>query len=135
MRSRITIAVIAAALCILLRDPLLMAGVLLLALIAVIIVDITEKRRSEKQPLDVPSAGSTFKRPTGFFAGKLIEDAGLKGFQVGGAQISPKHAGFVVNTGTATCEDVLTLINHVKDIIYSQNHVNLEPEILIVGEE
>lgn len=84
-------------------------------------------RRRDKQPLDKPSAGSTFKRPEGYFAGKLIMDSGLRGFQVGGAMISDKHCGFVVNTGEATCEDVIHLIQEVKRIVKEKFDVELEP--------
>lgn len=91
--------------------------------------------RKEKQPLEYPSSGSTFKRPEGHFAGKLIQDCGLKGASVGGAQVSPKHAGFVVNTGGATSGDVLKLIEHVRREVYAQTGVLLEPEVRVVGEE
>ena len=90
-------------------------------------------RRRDKQPLEYPSAGSTFKRPTGYFAGKLIEDAGLKGFSVGGAQVSKKHAGFVINTGTATASDIWNLCKQVQDKVFAQFGVALEPEIQMVG--
>ena len=90
-------------------------------------------RRRDKQPLDYPSAGSTFKRPTGYFAGKLIEDAGLKGFSVGGAQVSKKHAGFVINTGSATASDIWNLCKQVQDKVYAQFGVSLEPEIQMIG--
>ncbi|MCM1158115.1 MAG: UDP-N-acetylmuramate dehydrogenase [Bacteroidales bacterium] len=89
--------------------------------------------RKAKQPLEFPSAGSTFKRPEGYFAGKLIMDAGLRGHQVGGAQISEKHCGFVVNKGDATAEDVMKLIDEVKDKVYEQFQVELEPEVRLVG--
>ena len=92
----------------------------------------TEKRIS-KQPLELPSAGSTFKRPPGMFAGTLIEQAGLKGFSVGGAQVSEKHAGFVVNKGGATAADVLTLISEVQRIVKEKFDVNLQPEVRILG--
>ncbi|MCH5186576.1 MAG: UDP-N-acetylmuramate dehydrogenase, partial [Oscillospiraceae bacterium] len=92
------------------------------------------KRRMEKQPLSQPSAGSTFKRPEGNFAGKLIEDAGLKGFSIGGAQVSTKHGGFVVNTGCATAKDVMDVIDHVCRKVDSRFGVKLEPEVRIVGE-
>lgn len=90
------------------------------------------KRRREKQPLEYPSAGSTFKRPEGYFVGKLMEDAGLKGYTVGGAQISEKHGGFVINKGNATCADVLQLIEDVSSEIYCRFGVELEPEIKII---
>ncbi len=86
-------------------------------------------RRAEKQPLDMPSAGSTFKRPEGYFAGKLIQDAGLQGFAVGGAQVSLKHAGFVVNTGNATAADVLALVEAVRTKVWESTGVMLEPEV------
>ena len=86
-------------------------------------------RREDKQPLDMPSAGSTFKRPEGHFAGKLITDAGLKGCRVGGAQVSEKHAGFVVNAGGATAADVRALIAHVQDEVERRFGVRLEPEV------
>ena len=90
------------------------------------------QRRRDKQPLEWPSAGSTFKRPEGHFAGKLIEDTGLKGFTVGGAQVSEKHAGFVINKGGATCADVLSLMEQVSDIVYEKFGVRLEPEVKIL---
>jgi UDP-N-acetylmuramate dehydrogenase len=92
------------------------------------------KRRSEKQPLSMPSAGSTFKRPEGFFAGKLIQDAGLMGYSVGGAQVSEKHAGFVVNKGGATAEDVMRLISDVQKTVKEKFGVALEPEVRLIGE-
>ena len=93
------------------------------------------RRRMEKQPLDKPSAGSTFKRPPGMFAGTLIDEAGLKGFTVGGAQVSEKHAGFVINKGNATAADVLALIEEVQRRIEEKNGVRLTPEIRIIGED
>jgi len=90
-------------------------------------------RRKEKQPLDKPSAGSTFKRPEGYFAGKLIEDAGLKGYTVGGASVSEKHSGFVVNDGGATCEDVCVLIKKVQETVKEQFDVSLETEVKFIG--
>ena len=96
-------------------------------------MDDLAKRRREKQPLEYPSAGSTFKRPPGNFAGKLIEDAGLKGFRLGGAQVSPKHAGFIINTGGATAADVLNLMEHVQEQVYKCFGIELEPEIRVVG--
>ena len=93
------------------------------------------RRRREKQPLSLPSAGSTFKRPEGHFAGALIQEAGLKGFSVGGAQVSELHAGFVVNTGGATAKDVLDLIAHVQARVMETSGVMLEPEIRIIGED
>lgn len=90
--------------------------------------------RNEKQPLNMPSAGSVFKRPPGYFAGKLIEDCGLKGYQIGGARVSDKHAGFIVNTGNATCGDVLRLIETIRETVLRQFGVNLESEIRVIGE-
>ncbi len=90
-------------------------------------------RRREKQPLEYPSAGSTFKRPEGHFAGKLIMEAGLKGFRIGGAQVSEKHCGFVVNTGNATAQDVRDVMTAVQNRVKGQFGVELEPEILFVG--
>ena len=95
--------------------------------------ELTEQRVS-KQPLEFPSAGSTFKRPEGYFAGKLIMDAGLRGYRVGGAQVSQKHCGFVVNTGKATAQDVRTLIADVSAEVDRQFQVKLEPEIKMLGE-
>src|SRR5690554_56408 len=93
------------------------------------------KRRREKQPLNYPSAGSTFKRPVGYYAGKLIQDSGLKGMRVGNAQISELHSGFIINMGDATAEDVIKLIEKVKTRVYDRIGVNLEPELKIIGEE
>jgi len=90
-------------------------------------------RRAEKQPLELPSSGSTFKRPEGHFAGKLISDAGLKGFQIGGAAVSTKHAGFVVNRGGATAADVRAVIAHVQDEVEDRFGVRLEPEVRMLG--
>ena len=95
--------------------------------------DLTEKRVS-KQPLEYPSAGSTFKRPEGYFAGKLIMDAGLRGYQVGDAQVSEKHCGFVINKGNATAADVFTLIENVREKVQEQFGVTLEPEVKFLGE-
>lgn len=89
-------------------------------------------RRRDKQPLNYPSAGSTFKRPAGYFAGKLIQDAGLMGYTVGGAQVSEKHAGFVINRGGATCADVLALMEHVQNEVLRQFGVQLEPEVRVL---
>ena len=91
-------------------------------------------RRTTKQPLEYPSAGSTFKRPEGYFAGKLIMDSGLAGYQVGGAQLSEKHCGFVINAGDATARDVRTLMDNVRDIVYKKYGVTLEPEVKFLGE-
>ena len=92
-------------------------------------------KRKEKQPLEYPSAGSTFKRPEGHFAGSLIEQAGLKGYTLGGAQVSEKHAGFIINTGNATAKDVCELIEYVKKTVFEKFGVQLEPEVKITGEE
>lgn len=93
-----------------------------------------KKKRVEKQPLEYPSAGSTFKRPQGYFAGKLIQDAGLRGFRVGGAQVSEKHCGFVVNRDRATAADIRSLMEQVSDRVYAQFGVRLEPEVKQIGE-
>ena len=92
-------------------------------------------RRITKQPLELPSAGSMFKRPPGYFAGTLIDQTGLKGYTVGGAQVSTKHAGFVVNIGGATAADVLQLISDVQAKVMEAHGVHLEPEVLVLGEE
>lgn len=92
-------------------------------------MDDFSQRRRDKQPLNYPSAGSTFKRPTGYFAGKLIQDAGLMGYTIGGAQVSEKHAGFVINRGGATCADVKALIAHIQQEVFRQFGVQLEPEV------
>ena len=89
-------------------------------------------RRREKQPLEYPSAGSTFKRPEGYFAGKLIMDAGMRGFQIGGARVSDKHCGFIINTGKATAEDVKDVIAEVQARVKERFHVELEPEIVLL---
>lgn len=91
-------------------------------------------RRREKQPLEYPSAGSTFKRYPGYYTGKLIEDAGLKGYSVGGAAVSEKHAGFVINKGGATASDVMELIERIRTIIYEKNGIELECEVRIIPE-
>lgn len=93
------------------------------------------RRRREKQPLDYPSAGSTFKRPPGHFAGALIEQAGLRGFQIGGALVSEKHAGFIINAGNATSADILKLIETVRQRVLETSGVLLETEIKIIGED
>ena len=92
-------------------------------------------RRKKKQPYDMPSAGSIFKRPQNGFAAALIEECGLKGKTVGGAQVSPKHAGFIVNTGGASCRDVLELIAVIKETVAAQKEIMLECEIRVTGEE
>lgn len=92
------------------------------------------RRREEKQPLELPSAGSTFKRPEGYFAGKLIMDAGLAGARVGGAEVSRKHCGFVVNAGGATASDVCALIEHIQQTVRDAFGVELEPEVRRIGE-
>lgn len=90
--------------------------------------------RKLKQPLEYPNAGSTFKRPEGYFVGKLIDDLDLKGYRIGGAEISTKHSGFIVNLGDAKAKDILRLINHIKEKVYDANGVKLEEEIIIIGE-
>jgi UDP-N-acetylmuramate dehydrogenase len=96
--------------------------------------EFSQKRR-DKQPLEMPSAGSVFKRPDGHFAGKLIEDCGLKGFSIGGARISDKHCGFIVNTGDANASDVINLIKHIQNCVKNKYNVVLETEVKIVGED
>lgn len=91
-------------------------------------------RRTEKQPLDCPSAGSTFKRPEGYFAGKLIMDSGLRGYRIGGAQVSEKHCGFVINAGGATAKDVRALMDHVISTVQEKYGVTLEPEVKFLGD-
>ncbi len=91
-------------------------------------------KRKASQPLELPSAGSTFKRPVGGFAAALIDEAGLKGLTVGGAQVSTKHAGFVVNTGGASCSDVLALMEKVKEAVFAASGIELEPEVRVVRE-
>ena len=98
------------------------------------LMDDLKSRRIEKQPLEYPSAGSTFKRPQGNFAGKLIMDAGLKGVSVGGAMVSEKHCGFVINTGGATAADVLALIHKVQEQVFAHSGVRLETEVRCMGE-
>ena len=89
-------------------------------------------KRKEKQPLEYPSAGSTFKRPEGYFAGKLIQDAGLKGYRVGGAMVSEKHSGFVINYDNATATDIINLMKDVRKKVYEEFQVTLEPEVKIL---
>lgn len=96
--------------------------------------DLNGRRRS-KQPLDKKSAGSTFKRPEGHFVGQMIEDLGLKGFSVGDAQVSEMHAGFLINNGNASCEDMLQLIHAVQEKVKEAYGVDLHTEVQIVGEE
>lgn len=98
------------------------------------IMESYRKARQEKQPLEFPSAGSTFKRPEGYFAGKLIQDAGLSGYSVGGAMVSTKHAGFVINAGGATATDIYRLIQHIQKTVKEKFQVDLEPEVRFLGE-
>lgn len=98
-------------------------------------IDDLTHRREERQPLEFPSAGSTFKRPTGYYAGKLIQDAGLKGYQIGGAQVSEKHSGFVINKDHAEAKDVLNLISYIQSTVMDKFNVELCTEVLIVGED
>ena len=98
-----------------------------------VMLDLATRRR-EKQPLEYPSAGSTFKRPTGYYAGKLIADSGLKGYCVGDAQVSEKHAGFLINKGEATAADMYGLIKKVKAEVYDKMQVELEPEVIFLGD-
>lgn len=98
-------------------------------------MDECTKARRDKQPLNYPSAGSTFKRPTGLFAAKLIDDCGLRGARVGDAQVSEKHAGFIINLGKATASDILSLIDQVQKRVFEQTGVRLEPEVRILGED
>ena len=97
-------------------------------------MDDLKERRITKQPLEYPSAGSTFKRPVGYFAGKLIDDAGLRGFKLGGAQVSQKHCGFVINTGNATAKDVVDLIEEVQKRVKGSAGVTLETEVRRLGD-
>ncbi len=99
------------------------------------LMDDLDKRRKDKQPLDMPSAGSVFKRPTGYYAGQLIENCGLRGYTIGGAQISTKHCGFIVNKGNATAEDVIALIKLVQEKVKSKFGVELQTEVKVVGED
>ena len=98
------------------------------------VMDDLKERRVSKQPLEFPSAGSTFKRPEGYFAGKLIDDAGLRGFSIGGAQVSEKHCGFVINKGDATAKDIVDLMNEVSRRVKENSGVTLEPEVRRIGE-
>ena len=95
--------------------------------------ELTKLRRS-KQPLEYPSAGSTFKRPEGYYAGKLIMDAGLRGYRIGGAQVADKHCGFIVNTGKATAADIREVIEEVQERVKERVHVSLEPEVVFLGD-
>jgi len=98
-------------------------------------MDECSKARRDKQPLTLPSAGSTFKRPTGLFAAKLIDDCGLRGLRIGDAQVSEKHAGFIVNLGKATASDILNLMSEVQSRVYQMTGITLEPEVRILGED
>lgn len=98
-------------------------------------MDEFSKLRREKQPLHLPSAGSVFKRPEGYFAGKLVQDCGLKGFRIGGAEVSCLHCGFIVNTGTATAADVTALIKYIQDTVFARFGVELHTEVKVIGEE
>ena len=98
------------------------------------VMDALASKRREKQPLEYPSAGSTFKRPEGHFAGRLIQDAGLRGFRVGGAQVSEKHCGFVINRDHATSADILSLCRQVQEKVKAQFGVELELEVKLLGE-
>lgn len=89
--------------------------------------------RKAKQPLEYPNFGSVFKRPEGYFVGKLVDDAGLRGYKIGGAQVSTKHTGFIVNVDNATCKDVLDLIGYVQTAVYNKFNVKLTPEVIIIG--
>lgn len=101
--------------------------------ISTVMKDLGQRRR-DKQPLEYPSAGSTFKRPEGHFAGKLIMDSGLRGYQLGGAQVSEKHCGFIINRDHATCADVLQLISYIQSEIKAKFNVDIEPEVRMIGE-
>ncbi|MGE4283619.1 MAG: UDP-N-acetylmuramate dehydrogenase [Clostridia bacterium] len=98
-------------------------------------MDDLNRRRKDKQPLEYPSAGSVFKRPEGYYAGKLIEDSGLTGYSIGGAQVSAKHCGFIVNKGNATAQDVIHLIKHIQEVVKAKFGVELHTEVRMVGEE
>ena len=92
------------------------------------------KQRKSKQPLEYPSAGSTFKRPEGYYAGKLIMDAGLRGYRIGGAQVSEKHCGFVINRGGASAADIREVIEEVQERVKDRFHVRLEREVIFLGD-
>lgn len=98
------------------------------------VMDDLAAQRREKQPLEYPSAGSTFKRPEGYFAGELIMKAGLQGFQIGGARVSDKHCGFVINAGDATAADIVNLIHEIQNRVKEMFHVDLEPEVVFLGD-
>ncbi|MFL0247264.1 UDP-N-acetylmuramate dehydrogenase [Candidatus Clostridium stratigraminis] len=98
-------------------------------------IDELTRRREDKQPLEYPSAGSTFKRPVGYFTGQLIEECALKGHSIGGAEVSQKHAGFIINKGGATAKDILSLIEYVQEVVKGRYNVELHPEVRIIGEE
>jgi UDP-N-acetylmuramate dehydrogenase len=98
-------------------------------------IDDLTKKREDKQPLEYPSAGSTFKRPEGHFTGKLIEECSLKGYKLGGAQVSEKHAGFIINKENATASDILNLIAHIQNTVKGRFGVDLHPEVRIIGED
>ena len=98
-------------------------------------IDELTQKREEKQPLEYPSAGSTFKRPEGYFAGKLIQDSGLKGYSIGGAAVSSKHSGFVINKDNATAKDILDLIAYIQAEVKKQFGVELHTEVRIIGED
>lgn len=97
-------------------------------------MDTYKQARQEKQPIDMPSAGSTFKRGTNFISAQLIDEAGLKGYTIGGAKVSEKHAGFIVNTGNATANDILDLIDYVIKVVYEKYGKILELEVEVIGE-
>jgi UDP-N-acetylmuramate dehydrogenase len=99
------------------------------------VMDTRSAEREAKQPLDLPSAGSAFRRPPGYYVGSMIQELGLKGFKIGAAQISPKHAGFIVNTGGATASQVLKLMRMIQDEVKAAYGVDLEPEIIVIGED
>lgn len=99
------------------------------------LMDDLTKRRQDKQPLEMPSAGSVFKRPEGYFAGKLIEDCGLRGYRMGGAEVSNKHCGFIINSGDATSKDIMDLIKHIQGTVKTKFGVDLQTEVRIIGEE